>query len=226
MRRDARPPVRQHARKLGRALEQLGCLPEPAVLDLLFGAPAPPLTRLALALRAGRALSGQRGQPVTAYLAGDLDERVTSVGLREAIARLAPEPRVAVEGWVDAAERYAAEDGDRSLLDGLSEIGAHLALLPHQGILPPLPPAADAAGAGLVRALGAVKGNPQAQAALLDTYRFLGGRFTSDTTHAVDLPADPPPADRLGRWAWFCSHVAAAADRVDRLWRDLVDPPQ
>lgn len=219
LRRDRRPAVRAHVRGFMAALEALGCAPEPAVLDLLFGAPVPPFTRLAVALRAGRSLSGKRGAPITQFLVGDGEGDPCFAD------RLAPAVREPVLAWIETAERLAAEDGDRALLDALEEITAHLAMLPSHGILPPLVPAADAVAFGLGRALAATSGNSQAQAGLLETYRFLGGKFTVSAAYPVDLPSDPPPEDRLGRWAWFCSHVSAAADKVDRIWRDLVDPP-
>lgn len=226
MRRDGRPIVRNHVRQFMRAMNSLGCASEPAILDVLFGAPAPPLTRLAVALRAGRSMTGMRGGPITGFFVGDVDDGASTVALGDAIARLAPAFRGPVESWVAAAERFAAEDDDRAFIDALSEIGAHLALLPPNSILPPLVPAADAVAFGLGRALGASQGNPEGQAALLETYRFLGGRFVASANHPVDLPADAPPVDRLGRWSWLSTHVALAAEQVERIWRNLMDPLQ
>lgn len=223
-RRDTRPAARVVVRGFLKACDVLGIAPETAVLDLLFGAPAPPLTRIALALRAGRALSGARGAPITSFLGGELAEDDV-VSLAATLARLAPPLREEVVAYVRAAEELASQDDDRAWIESVSELGAHLALLPPQGMLPLLAPAADAVAFGLGRALGATQGNHQAQVGLLETYRFLGGRFTDAAQWPVELPADLPPADRLARWAWFASHVSAAAEKVDRLWRDLVDPP-
>jgi hypothetical protein len=219
MRREKRPSVRQHARQFFAMLEFLGCAAEPAVLDLLFGAPLPPIDRVALALRAGRGISGRKGSPVTAFLEGDLGEPT----LAAAVERLPADVRDAARAWLEQATRVAAE-GDDTALAALSEIGVHLAMLPPRGILPPLSPSADAVAYALGRALGATQGNPQAQAGLLETYKFLGGRFTTRAEWPIDLPADAPPPDRLGRWAWFCTQVSTAAEKVDRIWRDLVDP--
>lgn len=224
-RKDPSPQVRQHVRAFVRAAETLGIAPEPAVLDLLFGAPAPPLTRIALALRAGRALSGAKGAPLTAFLGRGPDEDDGSVSLDAALARLPAALRTEADAFVAAAETIARLDGDRAWIESLSELGAHLALLPPQALLPPLPPSADAVAYGLGRALGATHGNSQAQAALLQTYQFLGGKFTAAGPWPVELPADLPPPERLARWSWFCSHVSVAAEKADRLWRDLVDPP-
>ncbi|MFZ5480385.1 MAG: hypothetical protein ACOZNI_26715 [Myxococcota bacterium] len=223
MRRERRPSARQHARQFFAALEALGVAAEPAVIDLLFGAPVPPLNRVAVALRAGRGISGRKGSPVTQLLEGEMTDAPPT--LASAVARLPGGLREEVTQWLAQAERFAAEDGDRAALEALEEIGAHFAMLPPRGILPPLAPSADAVAYQLGRALGATQGNPQAQATLLETYRFLGGRFTDRADWPLDLSADPPPPDRLGRWAWFCSQVASAAEKVDRVWRDLVDPP-
>lgn len=223
-RRDHRPLVRQQVRTFLKACDVLGIACEAAVLDLLFGAPAPPLTRIALALRAGRALSGARGAPITAFLTGDLGDD-ESVSLQATLGRMPPLLRREADAFIHGAEEIAAADGDRAWIDGLTEIVSHLALIPPQGMLPPLAPSADAVAFGLGRALGATQGNCQAQAGLLETYRFLGGKFTDTAAWPIELPSDPPPTERLARWAWFCSHVSAAAEKVDRLWRDLVDPP-
>ena len=58
--RDARVDARHLAKELRRMFNGLGMSTEPAILDVLFGAPVPPLTRISLALRAGRALTGKR----------------------------------------------------------------------------------------------------------------------------------------------------------------------
>lgn len=218
--------ARRLARELNAAIEALGCAPEPAVLDLLFGAPVPPLTRLSVALRAGRALSGERGLPLNQFLAegGDEDDAPGPLPRAAALGRLDPTVRGKVEAFVRAADGLPGAAAE-PLLAALAEILGHFALLPRQAILPPLDPAADAVAVHLGRALGATGGNEQAQVSLLETYRFLGGRFTTSAEHAVDLPADPPPADRLARWQWFCSHVSEAAARMESLWRDLMDPP-
>lgn len=226
--RDPRPVARIQARRVREAVEVLGCAAEPAVLDLLFGAPAPPLTRLAVALRAGRALSGARGRSVTDFLQGEPDDALAVPDRDGVLRRLAPAVEPGVRQFLAAQETLAAQDGgrDAALVDALWELGQHLASLPTHGILPPLDPAMDAVAFGLGRALTATVGQAQAQVGLIDTYRFLGGTFVQAADWPVDLPADAPPADRLQRWTWFCSHVREAAARVDRIWRDLVDPPQ
>ena len=221
--RDPSADGRRMARALRQGFEYLGCALEPAVLDLLFGAPVSPLTRLAVALRAGRTLSGQRGASVTAALVtemGEDDELDPAVTL----GRLAPSVRPMLAS-LRAHGEVLRERGDGALILAIDELLAHFGLLPVHGILPPLDPASDAVAVGLGRALAATEGNPHAQVGLLETYRFLGGKFTTTAGWTIDLPADLPPTDRLGRWRWFCTHVSEAAVRVDRIWRDIVDPP-
>lgn len=218
--RDSRPAARRLTRSLRSGMELFGAAAEPAVLDLLFGAPAAPLTRLAVALRAGRTISGLRGEPVTRYLSGDWDDD-TPMTLDAALNRVVLPARDLLAGTL----RSCAELGFGALADGVGEIVTHLALLPPHGILPSLDPAADAVAVGLGRALAATSGTPLAHAVLLETYRFLGGKFVDTAPYPVDLPADPPPSERLLRWRWFCSHVSEAAARSEKIWRDLMDPP-
>jgi hypothetical protein len=220
--KDPRPQAQHHVQTFLRAMETLGIASEPAVLDVLFGAPAPPLTRIALGLRAGRALSGARGAPITAFLHGELSED-EGVSLACTLARLSPPVREEAAAFARAAAELCGPDGP--WVTALSELAAHLALIPAHGMLPLLTPSADAVAFGLGRALAATQGSCQAQTGLLDTYRFLGGRFTTTASWPIELPSDLPPPDRLGRLAWFCTHVSIAAEMADRLWRNLVDPP-
>ncbi|MCB9745036.1 MAG: hypothetical protein H6740_20780, partial [Alphaproteobacteria bacterium] len=111
--RDPRPLGRQLGRSLRTALRSVGLPSEPAVLDLLFSAPAPPLVRIALALRAGRAIMGESGTAVTSFLSPHVDElpdplppdlpgaevleRFQDGRLEPILARLRPDHRDAVE---------------------------------------------------------------------------------------------------------------------------------
>ena len=70
---DPRPKARAVGRGLRTAMKHLGLSRDSAVLDVLFGADVAPLTRIAVGLRAGRALSGQPSQPVTRFLTGDVE---------------------------------------------------------------------------------------------------------------------------------------------------------
>lgn len=223
LRRDTRTRARWLGQQLLRALELSGSTADPAVLDILFGAPVAPLTRLGVALRAGRSLSGARGEPITRWLSEHpLPDGATP------LERLRPESREAVEACLRSAESLSAEDGGRyrPLQDAVVELLTHLAMLPPFSILSPLDPTLDAVAFGLGKALTATEGGSEAQQGLVDTYRFLGGKFTDSAMHPVCLPDDLPPTDRLLRWRWFCLQTDTAAKRVDRLWRDVVDPPQ
>ena len=61
-------------RVLRNALGAVGCPAEPALLDLLFGAPSDPLHRLAFALRVGREMTGAAGDPFTRFVRSGIDD--------------------------------------------------------------------------------------------------------------------------------------------------------
>lgn len=221
LRKDPRTRARWLGQQVVRGIELLGGTPDTPILDLLFGAPVAPLTRLSVALRAGRLATGNRGEPITRFLG----EEATSP-----LERLVPEARESVEACLRTVEQLSAEDGGRyrPLADGMMELLTHLANLPPQSMISPLDPVLDAIAFGLHRALTATAGRSEAQLNLIETYRFLGGRFTSSASYPIELPSDPPPptTDRLGRWRWFCTHVDVSARHAEKLWRNLVDPPQ
>ena len=243
--RDRRAAARHLALQLRRAVASLGCTPEPALFDLLFGAPVAPLERLAVALRAGRVLAGGSGSPITRFLETSIDalpdplpEPCTPASLADAakdgrldalLARLAPpSTRVGVEDWVGEVQRLASEDGGEpgpygALVCSLADVAGPLLSLPPRGMLPPLSPAADSVAVGLGAGLGATAGTTDASRGLVETFRFLGGRFVEEARYAVVLDGTPPPADRLERWAWFCRSARRAADTADVLWRRVID---
>lgn len=241
--RDPRPAAQTLGRSLRRFLSELGLCAEPAVLDLLFGAPVPPLTRLALALRAGRAITGEDGAPVNAFLLAEDPGRVEALPLNPSaaevldrhrrgalaplLARMRPEYAREVQRVLDTADALALQDGGRdlALVASLAELLAHFALLPPNSILPPVDAAADLVATGLGNALGASGGPSNATEALVEIFRFLGGRFVAAAPHPIHLGAEPPPPDRLGRWRWFCASVGEAARQADTLWRQVVDLP-
>lgn len=227
-------------RELGRqmrvALSVLGCSPEPAVLDLLFASPAAPTVRLALALRAGRAMSGRIGTPLTHYLAaGTLSEPLPE-SIEDIAAALTPDrtsalldrirlsARDEIEQWVEGIRELGSDH--EHLLLVLAELFSHVTSLPPQGMLAPLPPSMDAVAVGLGAALGATGGARDAMVDLADVFRFLGGRFTSSAQHPILLSDEAPPADRLERWAWFARSARRSADDAEALWRRVVDPVQ
>ena len=235
--------ARDVARRLRRAMAALGCAPEPAVLDLLFSAPAPPLLRLAMALRAGRAISGETDGAMTRFLAQDvqglpdpLPDPLSPAALAEARAdgrfqallhRLSVGLHDPVEEWLDYAAAAAAVAPDYgALASHLVGIASHVCALPPNAMMPPLDAASDAVAVGLAAALGATGEGHDANRVLADTFRFLGGRFTASARHAICVEETAPPADRLERWRWFCASTRRAATAADALWRRVVDPVQ
>lgn len=241
--RDPRPRARVLGRRFRDLLRLLGVPSEAPLLDLLFAAPQPPLTRVALALRTGRGITGESGVPVASFLTAEVDElpdplpsdltgaevlrRWRAGELEGLLTRLRLGARDQVEEWLGEMEALAKEDGGRdlALVAALAELLSHLAMLPTYGMLPPPDAAADAVATGLVRALGASGTGHDANRALADIFRFLGGKFVASDPHPVSLPVAPPPPDRMGRWAWFAAGTAEAAACVDGLWRQIMDKP-
>lgn len=238
--RDPRPKARELGRELRRAMEGLGMSTDPAVLDVLFGADVAPLTRLAVALRAGRALSGGRGQPITRFTTGSADADPLDLGfddaarsrlmhpngLRSILDGLSTAIRDRAETFLGLARELAQEDGGRDLVlvHHLAELASHLVLLPPNSILPPLGAAEDSVATGLRFALAA-EGDGDANRQLVSVFRFLGGRFTDSATHSYEVCDAPAPAQHIERWQWFCAQVRQGRKRADALWPQIVDPP-
>jgi hypothetical protein len=220
----------------------LGMSPDPAVLDVLFGAPVPPLLRLALALRAGRSLSGGRGEPITRYLAGHpegagdplsdefdpqrLLARSDAGELQWVLDRLSTSIRDEAEAWCEQAVRLARDDGggDLRLYHELVNLASHLVQLPSHSILPPLGAAEDSVAVGLKAALRA-DGDGDANQQLRQVFRFLGGRYVDHHDHPFDVCDAEAPDDPIGRWEWFCGEVRRGRKRADELWTWIIDPP-
>ena len=238
---DARVDARHLAKELRRALQGLGMSADPAVLDVLFGAPMPPLSRIALALRAGRSLSGQRGQPLTRFIGPHDFERdpITSAfdaeetramyandELRWIVDRLSLTVRDRVEDWVERAARVTAEDSGRDLVlfHAVAELASHLVQLPAQSILPPL----DAASDGVALCIGnglRASGDGNASFQLSQVFRFLGGRYVSEAQHVYDVDVHPAPDGRIDRWRWFCKAALIGRIRADEIWTEIWDAP-
>ncbi len=240
--RDPRPAARELGRTLRNAMDALGLSTEPAVLDVLFGADVAPLTRIAIGLRAGRAISGGRGASITRYLSGKAVRDPLPLhpegDFAEAITRDTP--------WIleslslsirDYAERVlqlaldlAKEDGGRdlALVWHLAEVTSHLVQLPAGAMLPPLGAAEDSVATALRDALRA-EGDDDANRQLSQVFRFLGGKYVAEAsgpTLEIGLSPPPPAADRVGRWMWFCSEVRLGRRQADALWPNIIDPPQ
>jgi hypothetical protein len=237
--RDRRPEARHASKLLRRFFEALGVPAEPAVLDLLFGAPAPPLTRLALAVRAGRAMTEGGGREIMDWFVGgssrldvlpptggEIMEAWESGALESQLELLHSRARIQVEDLLEAMATLARDDGGRDLeiLTGFGEIAEYLLVLPKQGILPPLDATADAVAVGLSRVLGAPPAGSNAQASLEEIFRFLGGRFTDHSPFPIQLRDDPPPEGRVDRWKWFLENVCEAAEHAEGLWKMVTDP--
>jgi hypothetical protein len=227
MSRDPRPNARELGRELRRGMEVLGLSSDPAVLDVLFGADVPALVRLAVGLRAGRALSGGRGEPITRFTTGTAQGDPLPATYDEATQRamlmsddglrwiLDGQPvviRDRVEKWVEMARGLAMEDGGRDLvlLYHLAELASNLVQLPPNSILPPLGAAEDSVATALKAALAA-EGDGDANRQLVQVFQFLGGRFVPSAEHSVFVCSEPV---RQGR------------KRADAIWPQIVDPPQ
>lgn len=236
---DARVDARHLAKDLRRSLAGLGMSLEPAVLDVLFGAPVPPLTRISLALRAGRHLSGSRGQPLTRFLVPDdqdhdplpdsFDRDRAAALLRDGeldwvVNRLSLTVRDRIEDWLALARRLADEDGGRDLelVHALAVLASYLVQLPAQSILPPLDAAMDGVALSIGKGLQ-VGGDGNASFQLGQVFRFLGGRYVEEADHAYDVDVHDPPDDRIGRWQWFCRAARIGQRRADEIWSDLWD---
>lgn len=240
--RDPRVEARRLGKEVRRAMELLGLAPDPAVLDVLFGAQAPPLTRLSLGLRAGRSMAGGRGEPITRFVTGSAVERdplpplaspeETQAGLESGAYRwildgLSPALRDRAEEWLDTALALAREDGGRDLplTHAILELASNLVQLPPYSVLPPLGAAEDAVAVGLRTAMQTTE-EADAMAQLVQMFRFLGGRYIAADEHALDVGAAPAPEDHIARWEWFCVEVRRGRKRATELWDQISDPVQ
>ena len=238
--RDSRPEARELGRQIRKGMETLGLSTDPAVLDVLFSADIPPLTRLAVGLRAGRAMAGGRGESITRFIAGianadplpaDFTSEVAQLmmgpeGTRWILDALSMAVRDKAEGCMELARKLAREDGGRDLvlLFHITELASNLVQLPPNSILPPLGAAEDSVATGLLDALNA-SGEGDANQQLGQTFRFLGGKYTDGGLHINDVSNMPPPSDQVGKWRWFCSEVRRGRKQADALWPDIFDPP-
>ena len=229
-------------RVLRRALAATGCPPEPALLDILFGAPLPPLERLAVALRAGRAMTGSSGDLFTRYIASgvnDLPDPLSTpceiTEIRSAVAdgrfdqllrRIEPGLRDAVADWFDGMLSLGEAAAMEPLICGIGELGSHLVSLPMAGMLPSIAPGPTSIAQNLGPAIGAVSPQSCAIRVLIEMFEFLGGRFTDHTPFAIHVNGEDPPATRVERWEWLCRSANQATKESENIWRRLVDPVQ
>ncbi len=241
--RDPRVPARRLGKDIRRAMEVLGMAVEPAVLDVLFQADVSPLTRLSLALRAGRSLSGGRGEPITRFVTGHVPEDrdplppefdreammelLQTGGLQWILDSFSPAMRDGAEAWLEAAAEVAREDDGRDLvlIHALAELASNLVQLPPYSILPPLGAAEDAVSVGLKAALSS-REERDAMVELTRMYRFLGGRYIDESPHSYEVCDGDPTEDLIGRWQWFCTQVREGRKRAEILWPEIMDPSQ
>ncbi len=232
---DPRADARALSRLIRNGMRALGLVADPAIFDVLCGAEIDPLTRVAIALRAGRALAGGRGEPLQRFLSGVAKEDPLppperwdgeSPDMGWVLDGLAPSIRDNAEHALRLARSLMLEDGgrDRALYDQLQWLASVVVQLPPQSILPPLGAAEDSVATGIGAALAA-EGDDDANRQLAATFRFLGGRYVSDHPHAVDLGTEAPPAGRAERWSWFGREVRRGRRLMESMWANLVDPP-
>jgi hypothetical protein len=243
--RSVDPEARRLGKELLQALRGLGCIPEPAIFDLTLQAPVSAYHRVAVGLRAGRALHGRADVPLHTFLEEcqdtlpdvvpspctpeDLQRAATDGRLAALLTRLVPSVRGPTMSWTHAMLRRAATDPDAAtLVAAVLETIAPVVTLPSPVVLPSIDAAADAVACALPTAIGAMSsdGDDDAAKGLVETFQFLGGRFVSQARFPVVVPGDPAPEGRLARWKWFCTSTRAAADTADTLWRRIVDPLQ
>jgi hypothetical protein len=243
MSRDPRVEVKKLAKLARQTFEVLGISPHTGLLDFLFQAPVPTLTRIALTLRAGRSVNTGISQPVTQFLSGRnvglieplpaeftgqeqvrdvLDQAIEGTmlrGLTDSAAR-------ATQSWCRLAQKVAQEDDfrDGAFIYAMAELLSHLEQLPAQSILPPLDAALDGVALCLPKALHAV-GNEDANQSLREMFMFLGGRYVKPGPHMFSVYAVEAPTDSLKRWQWFCEAATEGRKRADELWPLITDPP-
>ena len=238
--RDGRPAARELGREMRRGMELLGLSTDPSVLDVLFGTDIAPLTRLAVGLRTGRAMSGGRGDSITRFITGtaqgdplpptyspDLNPALLDPDYTQWILdALSTAVRDKAEWCLRTARDLAMEDGGRDLIliFHVMELASHLVQLPPHSILPPLGAAEDSVATGLRDALNA-DGDGDASAQLSQVFRFLGGRYVDQADHSFEVGGKTqPPPDHVGRWRWFCREARRGRKEADALWPDLFDP--
>ena len=236
----------QEGQNLGRelrgALAAFGCPAEPALLDILFGAPLDPLERIGFALSAGRGMTGRAGDPFTRYVESGVSDlpdplptplsqaqyelAVENGAVERLLGRIRPGVRESVTDWVAGMDRLDADSLMEGLVRDVAEVGSYLLSLPMAGMLPTPPNSAAAIAKHLGKAIGETAAPHCAMRSLIETFEFLGGTFVDHSPYALKVPGDPPPNGRIERWTWLCQSAALAREESERLWSRMVDPVQ
>ena len=155
----------------------------------------PTLTRIAIALRAGRSEHSGNSQPVTQFLcpkaklsfdaSGQLDgdaydvrEVLTQTAAGEGLNGLNEQAIHGLKQWATLNLQIAQDDGfrDGAFVCHMAELVAQLKQLPAHSILPPLDSTLDGVALGIPKALRAV-GHEDANQSLRQMFTFLSGRY-------------------------------------------------
>ncbi len=240
--RHADPQGRNLGNVLRRALDAVGCPAEPALLDILFGAPVDPIVRVALALVAGREMTGRNGESFTRFVQSGITdipdplptplsvsqwvEARESGAIEKLTERLQPGLSGEVMDWLNGLDQLPNEPSMAGLVCSIAEVGSHLLSLPMAGMLPALSPSAERVARHLGPAIGVSGPEHCGLHALIQTYVFLGGGFVDYARFAVTIDGDAPPDGREARWQWLCQSAYLAKVGAGDLWRKLVDPLQ
>lgn len=239
--RDNRPCSRKASSLIMGLLRWAGVPAEPAILDLLFGAPVDPLTRVGMTLRASATVTNSRvHRSVSERLSGGIETPLASEGLTgdkvfelwrsgdlaDVFGALPPSVAASVDDWLRSMEEFSdITDGDGGeLVASLATILGNVLLLPQGCILPTLNPTREGLAKGMVKVLGAREKDSDAIKSLVDVYRFLGGRFELSSPYPFQLTDSPAPDGHIERWMWMIDSVEAAAEQMEKIWNEAMSP--
>ncbi len=239
--RDSRASARHASALFLGLLRWAGVPAEPALMDMLFGAPVDALTRLGMTLQASASITNSRvHQSVSERISGGIETPLLAEGLTGArvfemwhagelsgaLEALPNGVSIAVEDWLVSMERLSAEDGGESevLVASLGTLLGNVLLLPQGCMLPNLGGTSRGLAIGVVNVLGAKEKDADASKSLLEVFRFLGGRFEDFSPYPYQLPNSPAPEGRKERWMWLISSVEQAAEQMEKIWKEAMNP--
>ena len=239
--RDSRPCARHASTLLLGLFRWAGMPAEPALIDLLFGARADPLTRIGMALQASATMTNSRvHRSVSERLAGGFETPLVEEGLKgeqifemwhsgeldPVLEALPAGVATAVADWLASMEQLSSQDGGESgvLVATLGSLIGNVLLLPQGCMLPTLDATHRGLAIGVVKVLGAREKDSDTSRSLLDVFRFLGGRFEPFSPYPFQLPATPAPEGRKERWIWLIDSVEQAAEQMETIWKEVMSP--